>query len=82
MRLLHPALTTAWATHQSGAGTLRGKPASAAFGATATVVGGCMLLRIRLSADVARTAPPAPFLSPVQSNCAPSAVATDIDGTP
>ncbi|AEL06271.1 hypothetical protein XCR_1371 [Xanthomonas campestris pv. raphani 756C] len=41
-----------------------------------------MLPQIRLSADVARTAPPAPFLSPVLSNCAPSAVATDIDGTP
>ncbi|MFS8394184.1 hypothetical protein EIQ02_07105 [Xanthomonas campestris pv. raphani] len=61
---------------------MRGKPASAAFGATATVAGDCMLPQIRLSADVARTAPPAPFLSPVLSNCAPSAVATDIDGTP
>ncbi|MFS8467101.1 hypothetical protein EIQ04_12725 [Xanthomonas campestris pv. raphani] len=61
---------------------MHGRPVGAAFGATATVAGGCMLLRIRLSADVARSAPPFPFLSPVLSNCAPSAVATDIDGTP
>ncbi|MFS8378210.1 hypothetical protein EIQ19_21830 [Xanthomonas campestris pv. campestris] len=61
---------------------MRGRPASAAFGTTATVAGDCMLSQIRLCADVARSAPPAPFLSPVLSNCAPSAVATDIDGTP
>ncbi|TXD43297.1 hypothetical protein TR80_010650 [Xanthomonas campestris] len=61
---------------------MRGRPASAASSAATTVVGNRALLRIRPHAQAARSAPPAPFLSPVQSNCAPSAVATDIDGTP
>ncbi|MFS8424062.1 hypothetical protein D0A38_08375 [Xanthomonas campestris pv. incanae] len=61
---------------------MRDRPASAASIAATTVVGNRGLPRIRLCADVARSAPPFPFLSPVLSNCAPSAVATDIDGTP
>ncbi|RFF49340.1 hypothetical protein D0A35_14265 [Xanthomonas campestris] len=61
---------------------MRDRPASAAFSAATTVVGNRALLRIRPRTQAARSAPPAPFISPVQSNCAPSAVATDIDGTP